>query len=91
MSIIHRDDGRICFTDCGQKQCPCKNRKFQEFKIIGMKEQLKELIETLEERIENVQDRLDGDQEDFHSGYQEGFSYGMEYVVEKLKELLSDE
>ena len=26
MSIIHRDDGRICFTDCGQKGCVCKTR-----------------------------------------------------------------
>ena len=27
MSIIHRDDGRICLVDCGQEGCMCKTRE----------------------------------------------------------------
>ena len=55
------------------------------------KETIKELIEELENHIEKMESQFIPNEEEFPTGFHEGFNYGLEFVIEKLKRIQEDE
>lgn len=48
-------------------------------------QELGELKEAIENNVETLEER-----EDFHSGFQEGYAYGIEHSLEKLNKLIEN-